>query len=562
MLEEIAKGPSRLDAALDLVSQGYYIFPLNGKLPLAGTHGFQDATQDRNQVVQWFKDGDKNIGIACGASGIIVLDVDPRNGGKESQRALEDRLGYGLADKTDLIVTTPSGGFHYYFKDEGAISLRQGNNKLGAGIDVKGRGGYVVAPGSDNYQTVFGSRASRRNLLRPLPSDIAIILKADDTPGVPGVRDGQSHASNIPVYNLIGSGRRNSELASIAGAMRARGAEADEIYQQLQITNKSRCRPPLTDQEVRNIARSYGRYQPGNLSASTATVQVSPICLATIQSKPVNWLWEPYIPLQTLTLLEGDPGVGKSYLSLELAARVTTGEAIANHSGIKTQGNVLYLTAEDSLEQTIRPRFDACGGDANHLYSLTELISLSDTSIVESLLQQLDPRLVIIDPIQAYLGDGVDMHRANHVRPILAALAQLAEKYNCAFLILRHLTKSSVKGAYKGMGSIDFRAAARSVLLVAEDPAAADQRVLIHSKYSLSKQAPALVYAVDQNGKVQWNGTTNLDESQVKTNENCSCGGTWVLKQNRSDLSKQFYGCSNYSTGCRNTKPYEEDSYL
>ena len=135
--------------------------------------------------------------------------------------------------------------------------------------------------------------------------------------------------------------------------------------------------------------------------------------------------------------------------------------------------NVVYQTAEDGLTDTIKPRLMQAKADCNHVYTIhehNEALTLNDVRL-EYALQQLHPTLVILDPIQAYLGANVDMHRANEIRPVMQILAQAAQRYNCAVVLIGHMNKKAGdKSMYRGLGSIDLAAAARSVLLMARDP--------------------------------------------------------------------------------------------
>jgi RecA-family ATPase len=210
---------------------------------------------------------------------------------------------------------------------------------------------------------------------------------------------------------------------------------------------------------------------------------------------------------------------------LQIAAAVSQGYGLPGMDGIppgkQEHGQpVLYLSAEDGLADTLRPRLDAAGADCAHIHALTGWrekkgetittgsVTLADLSVIEATMAQYSPALVIIDPLQAYLGAKTDMYRANEVRPLLAALVLLAEQYHCAVVCVRHLSKASQSRAiYRGLGSIDFTAAARSVLLVGEEPQdrraggeAAEplvsRRVLAHSKSSLAPKGPSLVFGL------------------------------------------------------------------
>jgi AAA domain len=259
--------------------------------------------------------------------------------------------------------------------------------------------------------------------------------------------------------------------------------------------------------------------------------------LSTVEAKEVSWLWHPYIPLAKLTLLEGDPSAGKTFLSLALCASITKGFAFLNQDGSPLNGSdteprsVVYMTAEDGLDDTIKPRFDSMGGDSSRLYALTgfsltdELgkehhdlaVSLADVDVLRGTLEQVKPTLVVIDPIQAYLGAGVDMHRANEVRPLLSGLSKLAEEFLCAFILIRHLGKSTKgKAMYSGLGSIDFAAAARSVLLAGEHNG---NKVMAHVKSSLAPTGKSMSYSIGGESGFTWDGVSTLTAEDIRAFE-------------------------------------------
>ena len=248
--------------------------------------------------------------------------------------------------------------------------------------------------------------------------------------------------------------------------------------------------------------------------------------LSDVDAEQVEWLASPYIPIGKLTLLMGDPGLGKTWIALWMAARISRGEEALPGSSAAAPGTVLYMSAEDGLADTIRPRLDAAGADPSKVVALTGkrsasdeevAISLSDLASIEAAVIQERPRLIVVDPIQAFLGSGVDMHRANEVRPLLAGLARLAEEYGCAVLPVCHMRKSSAdRAVYRGLGSIDFAAAARSILLVAEDRDDEDRRVLGHVKSNLAHQGESLGFKIggDQ-ARVEWLGPVDVDVEEL-----------------------------------------------
>lgn len=250
--------------------------------------------------------------------------------------------------------------------------------------------------------------------------------------------------------------------------------------------------------------------------------------MQTVAPQEVSWLWRPYVPAGKLTILEGDPGVGKSFLALQLAAIVSRGDPFPGQDGVPAErrepGTVIYLSAEDGLADTLRPRLDKVGADVGKVFVLTGwestnsetgektigAVSLAALDVIEAALQQVRPKLLVVDPIQAYVGPGIDFHRANEVRPVLAGLAALAEKYECAVLCIRHLGKGQQgRAIYRGLGSIDFAAAARSVLLVGQHPNDERRRVLAQVKNSLAPLGASLTFELQEQG-FRWGGITDI----------------------------------------------------
>ena len=170
-----------------------------------------------------------------------------------------------------------------------------------------------------------------------------------------------------------------------------------------------------------------------------------------VKATDTKWLWYPYIPYGKITIIQGDPGDGKTTLVLHLAAELTQGKMFGSEEQ-QEPVTVIYQTAEDGLSDTIKPRLIAANADCSKVLVIDEreqCISMTDGRL-EAAIQQTDAKLVILDPIQAYLGASVDMHRANEVRPIMSHLGSIAEKYGCAIVLIGHMNKSSgQKASYR-----------------------------------------------------------------------------------------------------------------
>ena len=162
------------------------------------------------------------------------------------------------------------------------------------------------------------------------------------------------------------------------------------------------------------------------------------INMADVETKKVEFLWYPYIPYGKLTIIQGDPGEGKTTAVLQIAALLTKGEKLPEDDQEREPVNVIYQTAEDGLADTVKPRLESAGADCSKVLVIDESeqgLSMADERIEEAL-KQTGAKLVILDPIQAYLGSGVDMHRANEIRPVMKHLGDMAEKYGCAIILI------------------------------------------------------------------------------------------------------------------------------
>ncbi|MFC1944614.1 AAA family ATPase [Chloroflexota bacterium] len=243
---------------------------------------------------------------------------------------------------------------------------------------------------------------------------------------------------------------------------------------------------------------------------------VNLVCMGDVEAETVSWLCYPYIPQGKLTLLEGDPGVGKSWLSLAIATAVSIGKGLPGMEATES-ATVVLASAEDGLGDTIRPRLDAMGADARNIHAIKGALDFGTDGLVrlEGFIREVKPTLVIIDPLVAYIGAGVDFHRANETRGVMAQLADIAERHSTAILAVRHLTKGSTsKPIYRGLGSIDITAACRSVLLAGCDPDNPQERGLVHIKSNLAPMGAAIGYEM-RDGTFHWTGESDLTAARI-----------------------------------------------
>jgi archaellum biogenesis ATPase FlaH len=235
--------------------------------------------------------------------------------------------------------------------------------------------------------------------------------------------------------------------------------------------------------------------EKGDTSGSQCFAKVADVvCLATVQPVAVDYLWKPYLPLGKLCSLEGDPGTGKSTLTATLAAYVTTGRLFPGEVDTQREPrNVLFLQCEDDLADTFLPRLIAAGADVSRVYALRGVVRLDDTGIGQSMAEH-QPALVVIDPIQGYIGAKTNINQSNEVRPIMERLRSLAETSKCTVLCVRHFGKNQEQRAlHRALGSVDFTAALRSILQVEGEMSS---YTLTHAKANGCPKGSPLAYHI------------------------------------------------------------------
>jgi hypothetical protein len=233
------------------------------------------------------------------------------------------------------------------------------------------------------------------------------------------------------------------------------------------------------------------------------------INMDAVQTEQVKWLWRPYIPLGKITIIQGDPGEGKTTFALALVAALTKGVPLPEVVDALPPVNVIYQTAEDGLADTIKPRLESLGADCSRVLVIDESereLNMRDKRL-EQAIEKTGAKLLVLDPIQAYLGGNVDMYRANEVRPVIKQIGLMAERTGCAVIMIGHINKAQgQKSSYRGLGSIDFRAAARSVLVVGRSKEDSSIRIAAHDKSSLVPEGRSIVFELNDEQGFVWRG--------------------------------------------------------
>ena len=241
------------------------------------------------------------------------------------------------------------------------------------------------------------------------------------------------------------------------------------------------------------------------------------IRMSDVELTPVEWLWKPYLPFGKLSVLQGNPGEGKTYFAMHLAAACTNGKLLPNMERMEPF-NVIYQTAEDGLGDTVKPRLMEAEADLERVLVIDDRdtpLTLADELIARAI-RENNARLVIIDPVQAFLGADVDMNRANEVRPIFRSLGDIAQATGCAIVLIGHLNKAAgTQSTYRGLGSIDITAAVRSLLFIGKLKDSPTTRVLIHEKSSLAPPGQSLAFSLGDEKGFEWIGAYDITADEL-----------------------------------------------
>lgn len=543
-----------LQLALEWAARGIPAFPIaiswddrksaTHKRPLTN-HGHLSALTDESSLrrlftaaVERLKSGEEvAVGLWPGRAGRVVLDVDDKNGkpGTDVLAALEAEHG-ALPDHP--IVLTASGGTHRWFRKPDGVYV--GNDDLADGINIRADDGWVVAPG---VTTSWGSWEIEEATLGPAPMwpdwiatrlGRPVATNGNGTaPTKPGKwqrldRDkldpadrgalealeqlgGHSAYESSGTVMVVRPGKTAGGSASIGysgpGLVKIftdawppleQGAvhDADQL-REAAAGNTDRLKNLRANEDVTTI----GHGQPSKPAGPVVKM------LSDVTRERVHWLWAGRIPLGKLTIIEGDPELAKSTVTLDLAARLSTHRPMPDGHRLDQPGGALLVCAEDDVADTIVPRLLAHHADLTRIGTLTlqrdengVLIPLSlpeDLNRLEEAIQQVDAKLVIIDPITAYLSEKINSHVDASLRRALAPLSDVAQRNGCAVVLVRHLNKASGdKAMYRGGGSIAFSGAARSVMVVGRHPDNDDVIVLARVKNNLSQSIPSIGYRI------------------------------------------------------------------
>jgi hypothetical protein len=434
-----------------------------GKHPIGAEfpHGHFDAKRDLDRIERIFSTyPNANIGIVPDED-LVILDVDGPVG----------EASIASIDVPDTPTVRTGRGRHLYLKK---TKRGLGLKKL-QGVDYRLDGkGYVVAPPSKHVSGKPYRWGNEIDAIEPLPDDFY------------ATKTFQIDFGKIDKKAVEGG--RNNYLASVAGTLRGRSLSRRAITAALLAINDEACQPPLKASEVVKIAKSIGRYRTDSEELFGT--------MSDVVAEDIKWLYGPYFPRGAVTLIDGDPGLGKSSFTVAVVAALSKGRPVL-WSSDRPRGKALLLSAEDDPARVQKPRLMANRADTEQIRYARELFSLDEQGLamLRAEMFQYRPDLVIIDPIIAYMSASFDLHKATDMTRFFTEIDKIAREFDCAMIVIRHLRKSRDGDAlYQGLGSIAVAGRVRSMLVLGRHPEDPELRAIAHTKSNYGKLGSTIVF--------------------------------------------------------------------
>ena len=494
------KENKKLISALNYQVLGLSIIPVGAnKKPLFDWKQYQEKSATIDEINAWWTQfPNANPALITGkVSGVVALDIDKK---------------YGRTSKEFQIPPTAcaksgNGGEHFFFKYPNQ-NVGNGTAICGEGVDFRGDGGYILLDPSINEKGgVYEWIVPIENGLAEMPEWLLNKMSPEEglnkkwLLGKDGVSEGQRNDTATSMAGKILSSTDPKLWESIG-------------WEQLRIWNKKNT-PPLSEKEIRNVWESIKNQHTKNnqqkFKEKNTKGKALTRCFSNIQSVPISWLWKGRIALGKLTMIVGDPGLGKSLVTIALATHVSRGSPFPVDGSKPPIGDVVLLSAEDDPADTIKPRLEAMGADCTRIHIMEAVQEIDtegestqhifsfkrDIKALEDLLLSLpNCRLVIIDPVSAYL-DGTDSNKNSDIRGLFTPLTELASRYKIAIVLISHLNKNSGENAlYRTTGSLAFIATVRSAYVGTKDKNNPERRLLMPLKNNIAKDNTGLAYSI------------------------------------------------------------------
>ena len=529
-----------LEAALHYAEMGLAVFPLQerGKEPIT-YNGFEDASTEERQIRLWWKrNPNANIGIATGqmSGGLVVIDIDvDKDAGKDGYRVFTNwcKQNYLVLPDSWLSITG-RGGYHLFYR-----SLFPVSSKIGwlDDVDIRAEGAYVVAPPSlhpNGTKYEWEQAPDEYELVTSEDIDVEFVMNSIVASNL------KEKGKPLNVPDEIPEGQRDNYMFKLACKYQAMGMSDGEMLAALIVANNERCKPPLTDKEIRKKVEQAQKYQKGEvvtLDDNTndtmsrksygktghkieETITEHDLDMPTLEEfeeRQKEWLVTGYIPKGCVTLLCSDGGIGKTTLWCDTLAAFTQGTStifdkaldVPFHTGLTH--SVMYFSKEDPTEEILKHKLMVAGADPK----LIRCFGLDDerlgkiwygSLLLEKLVEKYKPDIVVFDTLQAFLPDGVEMSKRKDMRDALNPLNQLGAKFGTAFLMIMHTNKSNNSGRQRMADSSDIWDLGRSALMAGRTK---DDNIcyLSHEKSNYGKLQKTILFSVTDDG-IEFKGTS------------------------------------------------------
>lgn len=532
---------SKLQKAQELASRGFKVFPLkeNAKTPLYPGKFLSQATSNKATIdILWKKYPNANIGIATG-EGLIVIDVDTlQHGGENGSESLKNYEAINGPLNDTFTVQTPTGGNHIYYVNSNECKNATG---LLPGVDIRGIGGYVVAPGSiingKEYKIVKDVPIAKPNYA------VETLLKKCKTPKVE--TDPFAELEKGYSNNLVQEGNRTSYLVGQVGQLCDGTKSINTIENMIRVLNEQNLEVPLTEDElVKEVFPAIKRFKKHEEKAINKELLKDPkevklVSVDSIKKEFVKWLVPGYIPEGAITVIGGDGGLGKTTLWCNIASAISNGtNSILQEDNdyIYPNGNVIYFSGEDDTARVLRDKLESNNANLSNISTIPlDDETFSDIAIgselLEGIIEKYRPKLVIFDPIQQFIKD-TDMTKRNDMRQTLTSLTRLGKLYGTTFILVMHTNKRDNIRSFRDKlsDSADIWDISRSVLAVGRN--SDGECFITHEKSSYCARQSAVLYHIE-GGKIYRDGFDSERQTYVDF-----MGGK--AKANKFDTKKQL----------------------
>lgn len=529
-----------LQAALNYARMGLAVFPLKEKGKEPATHnGFENATTEERQIQLWWKrNPNANIGIATGrvSGGIVAIDMDiDKEKGKDGYHVFQKWCADNYLVLPDSWLSiTGRGGYHLFYRSEFPVP-----SKIGwlDDVDIRADGAYIVAPPSihpNGTKYEWEQAPEDYELISSQDIDVEFVFNSVVASNL------KDKSKPLSVPDEIPEGHRDEMMFKLACKYQAMGMSDEAMLAALQKENEVRCKPPLTDREIRRKVEQAQKYQKGEVvtleSDSDAVAQrktygktgrkieesiteadLDMPTLDMFEERQKEWLVPGYIPKGCVTLLCSDGGIGKTTIWCDTLAAFTTGRSTIFDKALdvpfKTGDlhTVMYFSKEDPTEEILKRKLREAGADQTKI----RCFGLDDermnkiwygSLLLDKLIEKYRPDIVVFDTLQAFLPDGVDMAKRKDMRDALNPLNALGAKYGTAFLMIMHTNKSNSSGRQRMADSSDIWDLGRSALMAGRTKDD-DICYLSHEKSNYGRLQKTILFSVSDDG-VEFKGTS------------------------------------------------------